>query len=765
MNVKIITTLFIGILTAVSTGSAYISLQRDDAVVGQGANGAQNILWKLSGSSIFPSLASWGLTIPSLSSNGDCVVTDSNGVFSTDTCGAGGGAGLWEFYTATDVLTPITGSTSPFARVTVNSIHATSTATSSTFAGGLISNASSTFNGTTQFTATSTWGAGIHPIMHGIYAADSSGLHLHTSGGTEVAYFGAGGGANVTLPGYTDALLQTGATGAVSEYSGTTCTNQFVRALSALGIATCESVDIGNDTDLVAGTNITLTGSTLDVDDAFVLNTGDTMTGALTMSGANIVLDGNYLSGDGGNEGVSIDNFGRVGIGTNAPTSPLTISHNSQVSAGTVATSSGVSIWDTGNTNTWSTDATKPWGVVDYRVPNEVNAFTRSRLGTYMTNANGNTSNFSIYTGTGSAEPTERLTILSTGQIGIGTNLPAALFNVSTNDLSITPSTDADEVLIEGSGNTGISIFGGTDMTANIYFGEQAVGNGRSRIVHDGNGESLSFWTAGANQRMTILSNGNVGIGDATPASLLTVGNGDLFQVNSTGQLTTVSDIILSGSAANIRLGSNYLSGDGGDEGVYVASDGDVGIGNTASPGARLNVHNADGIDLLALSNGAQSQSFTNLTGATVNFHVAQFGGNTGASVTGLSDDATQTGLALRGFIGSSDPTDTVPAMILRSSKANGAGQQALGSLETILQVQNNSTPVLTALGSGNLGVGTTTPQSLLSIGTGYLQIDTTTAAPTATDCDAEAEAGRMKFDATNDLLYVCSGASGWVTK
>ena len=35
-----------------------------------------------------------------------------------------------------------------------------------------------------------------------------------------------------------------------------------------------------------------------------------------------------------------------------------------------------------------------------------------------------------------------------------------------------------------------------------------------------------------------IDENGNVGVGDSTPASLFTVGNGDLFQVNSSGQAT-----------------------------------------------------------------------------------------------------------------------------------------------------------------------------------------------------------------------------------
>jgi hypothetical protein len=45
-----------------------------------------------------------------------------------------------------------------------------------------------------------------------------------------------------TVPALTSAITLTGAGGLFAEYAGTTCTNQFVRALSALGVATCATV-------------------------------------------------------------------------------------------------------------------------------------------------------------------------------------------------------------------------------------------------------------------------------------------------------------------------------------------------------------------------------------------------------------------------------------------------------------------------------------------------------------------------------------------
>ena len=49
-------------------------------------------------------------------------------------------------------------------------------------------------------------------------------------------------------------------------------------------------------------------------------------------------------------------------------------------------------------------------------------------------------------------------------------------------------------------------------------------------------------------QEMRILGNGNVGIGDTTPASLFTVGNTDLFQVNSSGAIAAAVGITSSGN-------------------------------------------------------------------------------------------------------------------------------------------------------------------------------------------------------------------------
>lgn len=65
--------------------------------------------------------------------------------------------------------------------------------------------------------------------------------------------------ASLDVDNLTSALTLTGAGGDFAEYTGASCTNQFIRSLSALGVATCATVGAGD----VSLANLTATDATL----------------------------------------------------------------------------------------------------------------------------------------------------------------------------------------------------------------------------------------------------------------------------------------------------------------------------------------------------------------------------------------------------------------------------------------------------------------------------------------------------------------------
>jgi len=151
-------------------------------------------------------------------------------------------------------------------------------------------------------------------------------------------------------------------------------------------------------------------------------------------------------------------------------------------------------------------------------------------------------------------------------------NTNSAIFNIGTTysgggaQLAFKTANNAERMRIDASGNVGIgtttpirllSVAGsmgiyGNDSTAHGTGASLGIVNLASggdqwllRSGATGNttpAGSLSFAASGG-YFMTISSIGNVGIGDISPASLLSVGNGDLFQVNSSGIIAAITGL------------------------------------------------------------------------------------------------------------------------------------------------------------------------------------------------------------------------------
>jgi hypothetical protein len=225
--------------------------------------------------------------------------------------------------------------------------------------------------------------------------------------------------------------------------------------------------------------------------------------------------------------------------------------------------------------------------------------------------------------------------INSTG-LGIGESSPLGKLHVKTGESSSSVHASANEVIVEGSANTGISILSGNSNEGAIYFGDDGNNDvGRIRYLHNTN--QMDFTTNGG-IRASINSSGQVGIGTTSPTSLLsleanspdimftdTSGGTDskkwrVFGLDSDFRIGCRNDANSSGQTAYtiVRSGATIDShrfSTSDSERLRITSTGLVGIG-TSSPST-----------LLHLSSTAPQISLTETDQSNKQYRIGSFGG------------------------------------------------------------------------------------------------------------------------------------------
>ena len=302
------------------------------------------------------------------------------------------------------------------------------------------------------------------------------------------------------------------------------------------------------------------------------------------------------------------------------------------------------------------------------------------------------------------------------GNVGIGTNsvVTGALFQVDSNSDTVTnrvyvTSDAASQFRIQGDDDND----GTADSDATILFRLHADGGDNNFTIGLDDSDSDKFKIvahdslAGTDQFLTITGTGNIGISTSSPDSLLSVTT--LAQANKTTRLLTVAsttgDILFQTLGdGTIRLGDgtgagNAFSWNTASSAVNVFSDmyiGQLGAENVSGLFTMYNSHLSGG--LAQGTDVGYSLSIGNTPILTV---FAEADGN---GYQGIQNQRIGIGTTTPDALLSASSTDQVVALF-----------DQRGTLD-ILQVKDAGVTRLVVKDGGNVGIGTSSPSSLVDI-------------------------------------------------
>jgi hypothetical protein len=267
-----------------------------------------------------------------------------------------------------------------------------------------------------------------------------------------------------------------------------------------------------------------------------------------------------------------------------------------------------------------------------------------------------------------SGSTTDRVTVTSAGNVGIGTSSPKSDVGLSLHFFnSANTGTVASNayMLVESSTRNANLELSGSSTSVNSYSFSDTPGTAVAGIASSVADQNLQFRTGGTTERMRIDSTGNVGIGTSSP-------NGKLDVKTASDSKLIFNDGTTTG---NVRLeavnnaysaykplelnGSVQLFATGGTERARIDSSGNLLVGTTntsltAGVGVKF-ISSATEPYIAYVINSAGGSNYhlynTNATNNGFRFYVTTNGGivNYAGNNVNLSDERTKTNIELAG--------------------------------------------------------------------------------------------------------------------
>ena len=478
---------------------------------------------------------------------------------------------------------------------------------------------------------------------------------------------------------------------------------------------------------------------------------------------------------------LTLNATGYLGIGTTSPSSLLSVGSSSQFqvdSSGDIVklknltyswpSSHGLSNYVLKNngsgTLTWADPSTLPAGSVKWNKITNPDGNLSLSMGTYTTTFNTSATTGNFFTINANSLTSGKGLYISSTSTGLTGNLSEIV--LSGNNASNTGNVL--RVAQTGTSSAAVPL-----MVTNL-------GTGASFRVNDETGDNDST-------PFIIDASGNVGVGTSSPSQKLHI-DGDMrltgaFYDGSNGKgsngdiLTSTGSSTKWDSVGNVMNGTYFKQGGNNfgtlatlgtndnyglaiktnnTEAMRILTDGKVGIGTT-SPQTMLHINRTPGTNgdiLLVSQNGNAKLHITDsgvvdasgyLRGSDIHSNGAYFGANAGDDVRFFNSNnkITTTGnLILSGVAtinGLGDTTIAGNVGIGTTSPSARLEVQGSGISDTILKlkgvasqtapyisvVNSSNSELLTLNATGYLGIGTTSPSSLLSVGSSsQFQVD-----------------------------------------